>query len=363
MSQADRVNDFHISARVRWYVRVRWFFLLSLGLSGLIPEFVTSHPDALKDTIILFLGLGYNGIFWLLTRVQNKSEKYYRWLGYAQIISDILLISYLLFTKGGIESRTIIAYAIPILGSMAIFGRKTSYITALACALVYDLMLLGDWFKILVPLNIQFPSWHNDGAYLVTSIMFYSATLLIISLIADFIDRLLQTEQAKLRKEQTNLKEAQAIAHIGNWEWMIDDNVLTCSDEIFRIYGMKEQEEVPTLELFLSSVHPDDRPQVESTIQSSVKTGQPFEMEYRIVRKGGSERTVRTQGEASLNALGGVTRLVGIVSDVTGTKAIENEVRKRSEDLEKFNQLMVGRELKMVELKERIKELEKQVNK
>jgi len=46
------------------------------------------------------------------------------------------------------------------------------------------------------------------------------------------------------------------------------------------------------------------------------------------------------------------------VRDITVRKEIENEVKQRSEELERFNRAAVGRELKMVELKKKIAKLE-----
>ena len=50
--------------------------------------------------------------------------------------------------------------------------------------------------------------------------------------------------------------------------------------------------------------------------------------------------------------------LAGIATDITDLKKTEDELLKKSEELEKVNALMVDRELKMVELKEKIKSLE-----
>jgi len=47
--------------------------------------------------------------------------------------------------------------------------------------------------------------------------------------------------------------------------------------------------------------------------------------------------------------------------DLTERKSVEEKLKKRTEDLEAFNKLSVGRELKMVELKKRVSELENQL--
>ena len=51
--------------------------------------------------------------------------------------------------------------------------------------------------------------------------------------------------------------------------------------------------------------------------------------------------------------------LVGIITDVTDRKMAENKLAEKMADLEKMNQAMVNREIKMVEMKEELEKLKK----
>jgi len=69
-------------------------------------------------------------------------------------------------------------------------------------------------------------------------------------------------------------------------------------------------------------------------------------------------------GNASLiyDAAGQVAGAIESLRDMTERKRIEAELRRNLEDLERFNKLAIGRELKMIQLKEEINELLCQLN-
>jgi PAS domain S-box-containing protein len=81
--------------------------------------------------------------------------------------------------------------------------------------------------------------------------------------------------------------------------------------------------------------------------------------EYEINRKDGS-RTIAEVISIPME-LGGKTIELGIARDITERKNAEEAMRQRNEELEKFNKISVDREIKMIELKKKIEELEEKL--
>jgi PAS domain S-box-containing protein len=131
--------------------------------------------------------------------------------------------------------------------------------------------------------------------------------------------------EAALRKSEASLREAQRIARLGNWEWNVTANALHWSDEVYSIFGVAKHEFGSTYDSFLERVHPADRPKVEQAVTESLKSGKPYSIEHRIVRRDGEGRIVREQAEVFRDQTGKILRLVGTVQDITEQKRIEAE--------------------------------------
>jgi PAS domain S-box-containing protein len=79
-------------------------------------------------------------------------------------------------------------------------------------------------------------------------------------------------------------------------------------------------------------------------------------LESQIITKRGELKDVGIR--ANLVELKGKKFLVGTFRDITDSKKVEESIKEKTEEMERFSKLSVGRELKMVELKKRIGELE-----
>ncbi|MBI2083063.1 MAG: PAS domain S-box protein [Deltaproteobacteria bacterium] len=110
------------------------------------------------------------------------------------------------------------------------------------------------------------------------------------------------------------------------------------------------------------TLHPDDREKTIEAFGESVLGGKSFQLEYRIVhKKTGRIRLIRDKGTPVLDTSGMPIRLDGIASDITHEKEMEKELMDHLKELEKTNQAMIGRELKMIELKCQINLLSQKV--
>ncbi len=80
--------------------------------------------------------------------------------------------------------------------------------------------------------------------------------------------------------------------------------------------------------------------------------------ENPVITKKGEIRIISFYNTPLRDKKGKVTGSLSSGADITEQKKTEESIRKRSRELERFTKLAVGRELKMIELKKRIEELE-----
>jgi diguanylate cyclase (GGDEF)-like protein/PAS domain S-box-containing protein len=141
----------------------------------------------------------------------------------------------------------------------------------------------------------------------------------------------LRQGEMKLRRSRRRLEQAQAIAHMGSWEWDVRANKVSWSDELYRIYGLEPDQFPATFEGYLERVHPGDRERVQATIGRALADHRPFEFEERISRPGGDIRLLESEGEVQTDTEGEVLRMIGVCHDVTERRAAELAARDAEE--------------------------------
>jgi PAS domain S-box-containing protein len=119
-----------------------------------------------------------------------------------------------------------------------------------------------------------------------------------------------------LLQTASGLNEAQALAHIGSWRWDISSDVVTWSDELYRIFGLPPQSESVSYRSYLERIHPEDRTLVDTVVTRACRDRQPFAFEHRIVRPDGDVRFLSSRGRVVVEDNEPVA-LLGTAQDVT----------------------------------------------
>jgi len=140
----------------------------------------------------------------------------------------------------------------------------------------------------------------------------------------------------RLGRTGKQLVEAQEIAHLGSWEWDIASNVVTWSDELYRIYGLERTDFPATYEGFLERVHPADRDLVDGAVQRAYGEGSTFGFDHRIIRPDGTERWVHGRGEVTVDATGNPIRMAGTAQDISERMLVQERLANSEEELRAY---------------------------
>jgi len=167
----------------------------------------------------------------------------------------------------------------------------------------------------------------------------------------------LKRKEEKLRESEGKL--AAMLGSIGDHISMLDRdlNILWANDVAKKLFG----EDIIGKKCY-TRYHRRDKPCEPSPCLTlkAFRDGRTHEHDTEVIGKDGKKMHFHCTANVALrDEEGNPTAVIEISRDVTEQKKAEEELKGKLEELERMNKLMVGRELRMAELKKRIEELEK----
>jgi diguanylate cyclase (GGDEF)-like protein/PAS domain S-box-containing protein len=140
--------------------------------------------------------------------------------------------------------------------------------------------------------------------------------------------RRLRSEE-QTRQSEAALAEAQAIAHVGSWNFELATARLTWSAETYRIMGVDPAAFEPSYAALMARVHPDDRADVDAQYRRSVATpgDSAFAFDHRVIVDDGTVKYVHERGHTVYDASGAPVMSVGTVQDITDRKHAEERLQ------------------------------------
>src|SRR5438132_2975392 len=132
-----------------------------------------------------------------------------------------------------------------------------------------------------------------------------------------------KSAEEKLQRSKAFLSEGQRIIHTGSWSWNVSSGKVAWSGEHFRIFGFDPEKTEPSFQLFLETVHPEDRSFIQRDLEKAVREKSGFDMEFRIALTDGSIKHVQGVGRPVVEESGEVARYIGTTVDITQRKRAE----------------------------------------
>lgn len=134
-----------------------------------------------------------------------------------------------------------------------------------------------------------------------------------------------------LHETEQRLRTALLAGHLGPWEWDLATGELDCSPVCKAVFGRTPEERFNYDDL-IASIHPNDLPRMQQTLQHCVATGEDYEIDYQTVWPDGSVHWAEARGRFVLQA--GQRRMVGVCLDITARKTAEGNLLRLNETLE-----------------------------
>ncbi|WP_027778717.1 AAA family ATPase [Paraburkholderia caledonica] len=123
---------------------------------------------------------------------------------------------------------------------------------------------------------------------------------------------------ADLQHAEALLADAQRLSNTGSFDWHVSSGELFWSKQSFRIFDY-DLATLPTLDLMLARVHPDDATFVRLMFDRATHDRQPFDVEHRLLMPDGSVRHLQLLAHVIADADAGI-RVLGALKDITTRK-------------------------------------------
>lgn len=115
-------------------------------------------------------------------------------------------------------------------------------------------------------------------------------------------------------------------AHSGIWEWDIETDRLSWSEQVWGLYGLQVDSVPLNHQLCVDTIHPEDREMAAWIIKEAVKNQNPASVEYRVRHTDGSIHWLTSRSMPLHSEEGKLIRYIGTIIDITERKQIELEL-------------------------------------
>ena len=148
----------------------------------------------------------------------------------------------------------------------------------------------------------------------------------MIRSIENYLSKVKKLQKSAVQRE-SHLNDAQRMAHVGSWEYIINENKFTMSSEFLRILGINSKHYESSWGSFLNYIHKDDREYAEDVFLQATQKGSQFNLKYRCVKSSGDIVYIHTQGKVRKKS-DGSEKITGVSMDITQKQHDQDTIEK-----------------------------------
>ncbi|NMG42413.1 PAS domain S-box protein [Aromatoleum toluvorans] len=141
-----------------------------------------------------------------------------------------------------------------------------------------------------------------------------------------------------LRASEARLHEAQAVGRMGDWELDRDTGSMSWSPQLFRLFERSSALGTPDLNEALGYYSLESVELTRAAFWAAIDTGNRRELEQTVLLPSGAERYHATTIVPVKDGSGRVCKLYGTTQDITERKLAEQELRRKTYEIEDLYQ-------------------------
>lgn len=183
---------------------------------------------------------------------------------------------------------------------------------------------VGVALVVVLGLNLEAAPW------------VWATALVLVGVGSAFLLRRERTQSARLERSRLLLAEFRAVqkqyttaeqmAGLGVWVMDVEHQVIRWSSGCLRLFNLGQANEEASVQSFVIHIHQDDRQRWQDIHKRAVVLGQEVRLEYRYLRSNGEVVWIRSVARPHRDASGAVTKLAGIVQDISGMRSMQQQL-------------------------------------
>lgn len=137
-----------------------------------------------------------------------------------------------------------------------------------------------------------------------------------------------QAAYQRLQRSEAALLQAQRLCKIGSWEWEIDADIVTWSEQLYGLFGLDPRRLPPSYAEHASLYTAESWARLDQAVRALLAGGAAFRLDLQFRRADGTTGWLEGRGAAEIDGAGRVVRLHGTARDISQERMASLSVKR-----------------------------------